>query len=135
VFKAIQDFQGGREGSERGDGWRGGGGGGRDAAAASRYTRTGENTAASIEALVIDAFAQLRHHTNPAGPHQTVAMKRKFYGTTRKCFSGNQFGHTRTAPGGSKICKLRPIEGKRAGSCRRQERSGPEVSGGDDVQV
>jgi hypothetical protein len=46
VVQVIQDFKGGRAGGERGDGWNGGGGGGRDAAAASRYTCTGEATAA-----------------------------------------------------------------------------------------
>jgi hypothetical protein len=57
VVQATQDFKGGRAGGERGDGWRGGEGGGRDAAATSRYTRTGETTAASIEALVINSSA------------------------------------------------------------------------------
>jgi hypothetical protein len=50
VAQAIQTFKGGRAGGEHGDGLRGGGGGGRDSVAASRYTRTGETTAASIEA-------------------------------------------------------------------------------------
>jgi hypothetical protein len=54
VVQAIQDFKGGRAGGGRGDGWRGGGGGGRDAAATSGYTRTGEITASSIDALVIN---------------------------------------------------------------------------------
>jgi hypothetical protein len=101
VVQAIQDIKGGRAGGERGDGWRGGGGGGRDAAAASRYTRTGETTAASIEALVIDSSAPLGHRTNPVGPDPSAPMERQFYSTTRKYFGCNRFGHTRTAPDGS----------------------------------
>jgi hypothetical protein len=101
VVQAIQDFKGGRAGGERGDGWRGGGGGGRDAAAANRYTRTGETTAASIEALVIDSSAPLGHRTNPIGPDPSVPMKRQFYSTTRTYFGCNRFGQTRTAPDGS----------------------------------
>jgi hypothetical protein len=76
VVQAIQDFKSGRSGGERRDGWRGGGGGGRDAAAASKYTRTGETTAASIEALVIDSSAPLGHRTNPVGPDPSVPMER-----------------------------------------------------------
>jgi hypothetical protein len=56
--QAIQDFKGWRAGGERGDGWRGEGGC-RDAAATSGYTRTGETTAASIEALVINSSAPI----------------------------------------------------------------------------
>jgi hypothetical protein len=86
VVQAIQDFKGGGAGGERGDGWRGRGGGGRDAAAARRYTRTIETTAASIEALVIDSSVPLRHRTNPVRPDPSVSMERQFYSTTRKCF-------------------------------------------------
>jgi hypothetical protein len=83
VVQAIQDFKGGRAGGERGDGWRGGGGSGRDAAAVSSYTRSGETTAASIEAFVIDSSAPLGHRTNPVGPDPSVPMERQFYSTTR----------------------------------------------------
>jgi hypothetical protein len=86
VVQAIQDFKGGRTGGERGDGWRGGGGGGRDAAATSGYTRTGETTAASIEALVINSSAPLGHRTNPVGPDPSVPMQRQFYSITMKSF-------------------------------------------------
>jgi hypothetical protein len=55
---------------------RGGRGGGKDTAAASRYTRTGETTATSIEALVIDTSAPLGHLTNPIGPDLGVLMER-----------------------------------------------------------
>jgi hypothetical protein len=64
VVQAFQDFKKGRAGGERGDGWRGGGGD-RNAAAASCYTRNGEASAASIEALVIDSSAPLGHRKNP----------------------------------------------------------------------
>jgi hypothetical protein len=111
VVQAIQDFKGSRAGGEREDGWRGGGGGGRDAAAASRYTRTGGTTAASIEALVLDLSAPFGHRTNPVGPSPSEPMERQFYSTTRKCFGCNRFGHTRTAPDGSQICKWDPLEG------------------------
>jgi hypothetical protein len=76
VAQAIQDFKGGCAGDEREDGWRGGRGGGKDTAAASRYTRTGETTATSIEALVIDTSAPLGHLTNPIGPDPGVLMER-----------------------------------------------------------
>jgi hypothetical protein len=67
VVQAIQDFKAGRAGGERGDGWRGGGGSGRDTAAVSSYTRSGETSAASIEAFVTgskraDGKAVLQHH-------------------------------------------------------------------------
>jgi hypothetical protein len=57
VVQEVQYFKGGRAGGERRAGWRGGGGGGRVAAATTGYTRTGETTAASIEALVINCSA------------------------------------------------------------------------------
>jgi hypothetical protein len=123
VMQAIQDFKGGRAGGRRGDGWRGGGDGGRDAAATSGYTRTGETTAASIEALVINSSTPLGHRTNPVGPDPSVPMERQFYSTTRKCFGCNQFGLTRTAPIGSQICKRDPLEGN--GQGRAASRSGP----------
>jgi hypothetical protein len=115
VVQAIQDLRGGHASDERRDGWRGRGGGSRDAAAASRYFHTGETTAASIEALVIDSSAPLGHRTNPVGPDPSVPMERQFYSTTRKCFGCNRFGHTRTAPDGSQICKWDPLEGNGQG--------------------
>jgi hypothetical protein len=123
VVQAIQDFKGRRSGGEREDGLRGGGNGGKDAAAASRYTRTCETTAASIEALVIDSSAPLGHRTNPVGPDPSVPMERQFYSTTRKCFGCNRFGHNRTAPDGSQICKWDPLQGN--GQDRAAGRGGP----------
>jgi hypothetical protein len=123
VVQAIQDFKGGRAGGERGDGWRRGGGGGRDAAATSGYTRTGETTAASIEALIINSSAPLGHRTNPAGPDPSVPMERQFYSATRKCIGCNRFVHTRTAPDDSQICKLDPLQGN--GQGRAAGRGGP----------
>jgi hypothetical protein len=123
VVQAIQDLKGGNAGGERVDGWRREGGGGRDAAAASRYTRTGETTAASIEALVIDSSAPLGHRTNPVGPDPSVPMERQFYSTTRMCFGCNRFGHTRTAPDCSQICKWNPSQGNWQG--RAAGRGGP----------
>jgi hypothetical protein len=108
VVQTIQDFKGVRAGGERGDGWRGGGG--RVAAATSKYTRTGETTAASIEALVINSSAPLGHRTNPVGPDPSVPMEKQFYSTTRKYFGCNRFGHTRTGQDGSQICKWDPLE-------------------------
>jgi hypothetical protein len=91
VMKAIQDFKGERAGGYREGRWRGKGGYGRDAVAASRYTNTGETTRESIETLVIDLSAPLRHHKNPVGPDPSLPMKRQFYSTTRKCFGCNRF--------------------------------------------
>jgi hypothetical protein len=79
----------------------------------SGYTRTGETTAASIEALVINSSAPFGHRTNPVGPDPSVPMERQFYSTTRKCF--NLFGYTRTAPDGSQICEWDPLEGNGQG--------------------
>jgi hypothetical protein len=43
------------------------------------YTRTGETTAVSIEALVIDSSTPLGLRTNPVGPDPSVLMERKFH--------------------------------------------------------
>jgi hypothetical protein len=112
--QTIKDFKGGRAGGESGAGWRGGGES-RDAAATSGDTRTGGTTAASIEALVINSSAPLGHRTNPVGTDPSVPMERQLYSTTRKCFGCNRFGHTRTAPDGSQICKWDPLEGNGQG--------------------
>jgi hypothetical protein len=122
VVQAVKDFKGGRAGGERGDRWRGGGGG-RDTAAMSRYTRTGETTVASNEALVINSSAPLGHRTNPFGPYPSVPMEKQFYRTTRNCLDCNQLGHTRTAPDGSQICKWDLLEGN--GQGRAAGRGGP----------
>jgi hypothetical protein len=123
VVQAIQNFKGGQADGERGDGKRGGGGGGRDAVAASRFSRTGETTAASIEALVIDSSAPLGHRTNPVGPAPSVPMERQFHSTTRKCLGCNRFGHTRTAPDSSQNFKWDPSQGN--GQGRAAGRSDP----------
>jgi hypothetical protein len=78
VVQAIQDFKGGPAGGERGDGWRGGGGCGRDATTTSGYTRTGDTTSASIEALVINSSAPLGHRTNPVGLIQACRWRGSF---------------------------------------------------------
>jgi hypothetical protein len=127
VVQAIQDFKGGRDGGEHGDLWRGRGVSGKDIAAASRYILSG----ASIEALVNNSSAPLGHCANMVGPDPSVPMERQFYSTTRNCFGCNWFGHTLMAPDGSQICNWDPLGGKRAGSCRRQGRSGLDLTDGD----
>jgi hypothetical protein len=87
------------------------------------YTRTGETTVASIEALVINSSAPLGYRTNPVGSDPSVPMERQFYSTTRKCLGCNRFGHTRTAPDGSQIYKWDPLEGNEQG--RAAGRGGP----------
>lgn len=69
-----------------------------------------------IQNLPLDTSQPPGTKFNPVGPDPAKPQERQFYSNTRRCFGCERFGHTRTAPDNSVICKWpRMVEGNDRG--------------------
>ena len=96
LVQAVEEFQRRRGEEARRSGYRG-----------SSGQQRGAHD--DIQGLTIDTSQPLGSRHNPVGPDPDFPDRRQFYSTTRQCYGCHRYGHTRTSPDNTVICKWKPL--------------------------